>query len=303
MTMSDPLEELEALEAAEEAAEAAAAAAAGENSEPPADPPPADELILGKFKTTEDALTAYTELERARTQDRQELAEARRMAAEAMAAAEAVRAQQNQPPPDPNEQQYLPNGTPYYSDAQFDEWTQQAMDNQDGRLMQAVVAARADRDFQLQQASLREELRREFAPTQARQEERDAQETLDEINRLVGPEVVNRHADEALRAMKRFGTALDGATPQETAREVARYIRGLDAEMGTTPPAPPTPTPEETRQRDPRTGKFVTADDRTVHVEGGSGPQPTPVNPDDTEDEDIRELLSYREGSDAFGKR
>lgn len=299
---TDPLADLEALEAAEEAA--AAAALEGTSGEPPpTDPPPAETLILGKFKTADDAIAAYAELEREHTRTRQELANDKRMIEQYQRIADTPREPERV---DPNEQQYLPNGTPYYSDEQLSAWMQQAMDNQDGNLAMAVAAARSERDLQINMATLREELRTDLAPTRQRQEERDAQETFDELTNLVGADMIQRNADQALEGIKRLGSALDGATPKETAREVARYIRGLDAEKGTTPAATPPAPNQESRVRDPRTGKFVSeADARSVHVEGGSGPQPTPaaVEGDDPEDDDIRELLAFREGNDLFGKR
>lgn len=271
--MADPLEDLEALEAEEQAED-------NSESQPEEAEP---ELILGKFKSQEELERSYAEAERALTQARQEAAAKDRMLKQYEQTIETTTR--------PQEQQFLPDGTPYYSDEQLQAWMQQAMDMADGAALQQVMALQTRRDSYMAQMSVTEQNEARIAAQEEWRRDQQAEATLSEIKRLVGDEVLDRNKDELAGALNSFGSAFDRATPQETAREVARYIRGLEAERES----------QKSRTRDPRTGKYV-AEERPVHVEGGSSPQP-PGTEEPQEDDDIRELLAYREGTDLFGRR
>lgn len=278
MESVDPLEALEAEEAADyEAAEETAPEPA---AEPEAQPEP--ELIGGKFKSVDDLLRSYQEVERYAGGMADELGTVRRRLDE-------METRQAQPAADPGEQQYLADGTPFYSDDQLQEWVDDGTLTSVGAMKyQAHYAAYAQRE------AVKQEIENEFAPVKGNYVEQAGRQALAQLDVELAPHggaaVLDRNRDALMKRIE-GDREFYGPGPNQVAR-LRDTVLALDVMANRTQAPAPT--------RDPRTGQPVVAQ-RDVHVEGGSGPQPSGGG--QQLDEDIAELLSYRENSDIFGKK
>jgi len=181
----------------------------------------------------------------------------------------------------------LPNGTPILSEGELSD----LRDSDPGRYTDLMLEYQA---FALQ-AQMEERLNQAFGPLHAREVDRGARDTLDQLNAELGDEVVARHAQTISRLIREDREHF--AHPQHGTRRLRDAIIAAEWEQSRTgaPPAPARP-----RRAD---GTYAPRD---VHVEGGSGVQPpsagqTPLTDEEREDQELIESLTAQPRVDEYG--
>lgn len=274
----DPLDALEQLETGSQdptpnvgdAAEAPASAEAP--AEPQGATPPGQEewLVPGKFRTQEDLLQSYTNLEQELGRQRAEIGQ--------------LRQSYQQAPPQPEQAPVLPYVPAYQHPPQgyTAEQIEQLQYENPGQLADYFAMHRT--------AEMVGQLMPSLAPLMESVHQQEARHTVEQLRREFGDETVQRHSEQLARMIQqdedyflseqtrveRFRTAIQALEFQRIQTEANAQPRAADGTFAAKPPAP-------------------------VHVEPGGGTQAPPVSPADAVDPVIAGMRGEGVVHDRFG--